>query len=129
MTDLSPQPSRRLRGVALAASVVWWALVAAWLALALTWGVLHAVIVPRIEQLRPWLEQQASRQLGLALRIDGLSARADSWRHLPTVEARGVRLLDAQGRETLRLDRVQATLSPRSLWRLGFEQLVVDAPR
>ncbi len=37
-------------------------------------------------------------------------------------------LLDTQGREALRLPRVVAALTPKSLWNLGFEQLVIDRP-
>jgi hypothetical protein len=37
-------------------------------------------------------------------------------------------LMDAEGREALRLPAVQAALSVRSLWRLGFDQLVIDGP-
>lgn len=129
MTASPHQPSRRLRGVAVAASAIWWALAAAWLAFALSWGALHALIVPRIEKLRPWLEQQASARLGVALRIGSLRARADSWRHLPTIEVGDLSLRNAQGEQTLHIARASATLSPRSLWRLGFEQLLIEQPR
>ena len=128
--SVSPsQPTRRLRGASFLASTAWWLAVAAWLFLVVTWVALHGVIVPRIEKLRPWVEEQASERLGLPVRIGQLSARADSWRHLPTIEMGDIRIRDAEGRETLSVSRVQATLSPRSLWRLGFEQLVVDRPR
>ena len=37
-------------------------------------------------------------------------------------------LLDAAQREALRLARVVASVSPRSLWRLSFEQLYIERP-
>jgi len=39
-----------------------------------------------------------------------------------------VRLLEPGRREALRLPLVQASLSPASVWRLGFEQLLIDSP-
>jgi hypothetical protein len=37
-------------------------------------------------------------------------------------------LIDAQGRVALSLARVLVTVSPRSLWRRGFEQIYIDQP-
>src|SRR5690606_39218737 len=39
-----------------------------------------------------------------------------------------VALLDAAGREALRLPRVVVAVSPRSLWNFGFEQLYIERP-
>ena len=47
---------------------------------------------------------------------------------LPDIELRDVRLFDPQGREALRLPLLLATVSPRSLWGGGFEQLTIDRP-
>jgi uncharacterized protein (TIGR02099 family) len=129
MSEACLPPSRRLRGATLAISMIWWGLLAAWLALILGWGALHALIVPRIEKARPWLEQQVSQRWGLDLRIGSLRAQAVSWRHLPTIELRDVSLRNAQGELTLELARVRATVSPRSLWRLGLEHLLIEQPR
>ena len=105
--SVSPsQPTRRLRGASFLASTAWWLAVAAWLFLVVTWVALHGVIVPRIEKLRPWVEEQASERLGLPVRIGQLSARADSWRHLPTIEMGDIRIRDAEGRETLSLSLI-----------------------
>lgn len=119
-------PPRALRALRAAASTLWWALVAFWLALALAWGALHGWIVPRIGELRPALETQATRVLGIPVRIGSISARSDSL--MPSFELREVVLLDAQAREALRLARVVVALSPRSLWNLGFEQLFIEGP-
>lgn len=120
-------PSRSLR--VFAAAVKWslWLLLAASLLLALAWGALHGWIVPRIGELRPALEKRASQVLGVPVRIASISARSEGL--IPSFELTGVVLLDAQGREALRLPLVTGSLSPRSLWNLGFEQLYIDQPQ
>ncbi|MBC7918010.1 MAG: DUF748 domain-containing protein, partial [Rhodoferax sp.] len=85
---------------------------------------LHFLIVPRIGELRPWLEQQASRELGVSVRIGAIEARSNGL--IPSFEIRDVVLLDAQGREALKVPSVLAALSARSLLSLGFEQLHVE---
>ena len=64
--------------------------------------------------------------LGVPVRIGDISARGGGL--IPSFELHDVVLLDAQGNVALRLPRVVAALSPRSLWRLGFEQLYIDQP-
>ena len=85
---------------------------------------LHFLIVPRIGDLRPWLEQQASHELGVSVRIGAIEARSNGL--IPSFDIRDVVLLDAQGREALRVPSVLAALSARSLLSLGFEQLHVE---
>ena len=103
-----------------------WLLVSAWLVLAMVWAGLHFVIVPRIAELRPWLEQQATQALGIPLRIGTVAARSNGL--IPSVEFGEVLLLDAQGRTALRLPSVQVALSPRSVFGGGLEQLYIDSP-
>lgn len=103
-----------------------WLVLAIWSLFALSWGVLHFVIVPRVDQWRPALESLASRALGVRVTIGQVQASATG--AVPLLALQDVRLLDRQGREALHLPRVQAGLSVRSLWRLGFEQLVIEAP-
>jgi len=103
-----------------------WLMLAAWGLIALSWGVLHLFIVPRIGDWRPELEKAATRALGAEVRIGELQAESTS--AIPTVTLRDVRLLDASGREALRLPQVLGALSVRSLLGLGFEQLVIDSP-
>lgn len=105
---------------------VWWFLIGMWLLLALLWGSLHFLIVPRIAELRPWVQTQVSQRLGLEVRIDALQAQSNGW--VPSVALSGVRLLDAQGQQALHLPSVLATFSLRSLLHAGFEQLYVEAP-
>ena len=126
MNASPPIPSRALKAYAVAAKGLLWVLAAAWLALALAWGALHGWIVPRIGELRPVLEKEAGRVMGVPIRIGSIAARSEGL--VPSFELRDVVLLDAQGRPALRLPRVLAALSPRSLWNLGFEQLYIDQP-
>ena len=126
MNESLPHPSRALKATAALAKLALWVLAAAWLALAFAWGALHFWIVPRIGELRPALERQATRALGIPVRIGAISAQSGGF--IPSFELRDVVLVDPQGREALRLPRVLAALSPRSLWNLGFEQLYIDGP-
>lgn len=127
MNATPPNPSRALRLFAAAAKWSLWLLLSAALLLALAWGALHQFIVPRIGELRPALENQASRVLGIPVRIGAISARSDGL--MPSVTLRDVVLLDARGRPALTLPVVVGAVSPRSLWNLGFEQLYIDGPR
>ena len=101
-------------------------LAVAWVTLGLLWGGFHFAIVPRIGELRPWLEQQASQRLGATVQIGALEARSNGL--IPSIELRDVRILDASGRQALWLPKVMAGLSPRSLMGAAFEQLYLEGP-
>lgn len=101
-------------------------LLAFWLLLATGWGVLHGFIVPRISEYRPQLESLAARTLGVPVRIGSITARSEGL--MPVMELGQVALLDARGQPALELPRVVMAVSPRSLLRLGVEQLYIDAP-
>ena len=101
-------------------------LLAFWLVLAATWGVLHGWIVPRIEEFRPRLEMTASKALGVPVRIGQMTAQSQGL--IPSFELRDVTLQDNAGRQALLLPRVLVALSATSLWSGGFEQLVIDQP-
>ena len=126
MNESPPSPSRLLKASAKIAQWVLWLLATAWLVLVLAWGALHGWIVPRIGELRPDLEIEAARVLGVQVRIGGITAKSSGL--VPSFELSDVVLMDKQGREALRLPRVIAALTPKSLWNLGFEQLVIDRP-
>ena len=126
MNDSPLLPSGPLKLYAAAAKGLLWLLAAAWLLLALAWGAVHGWIVPRIGELRPSLETQATRLLGVPVRIGAVSAHSEGL--VPSFKLESVVLLDPQGREALRLPRINASLSPRSLLHLGFDQLYIDAP-
>ncbi len=127
MKDVISIPSQRLKAFAALARWALWLLASAWVTVGLVWGGMHFVIVPRIGELRPWLEQQASRSLGTTVRIGAIAAKSNGL--IPSIELRDVRLQDAQGRDALVLPSVLAALSPRSAMGLGFEQLYVEGPR
>lgn len=97
-----------------------------WFTIGILWGALHFFIVPRIENFRPWLEQQASTALGVKVKVGAMQAHSNGL--IPSIELHDVRLLDAQGRVALHLPKVLAALSPRSLFSRSFEQLYIEAP-
>lgn len=100
---------------------------------ALAWGVLLLQILPRIDAWRFDLAEQATKAIGVPVRIGKVVGHADGiW---PTLSLREVQLLDAAGRVALRLPEVTArvslsTLSPRALadGELRLDQLVIVAP-
>jgi uncharacterized protein (TIGR02099 family) len=94
------------------------------LLLALFWGLLNWVIVPRIDEFRPALERLTRQATGLQIQIGQLQARSGGL--IPSFALRDVRLLDAQGQPALQLPEVLIAISPRSLLKRGLEQLVID---
>lgn len=127
MNDTASSPSRLLKITAVTARWLLGLLIAAWLLLALSVVVLHAWIVPRIGDFRDALEAQASKAIGVPVRIGSITARSEGL--FPAFELRDVVLQDVDKREALRLARVVASVSPRSLWRLNFEQLYIERPQ
>jgi len=131
--SLVPAP-RRLRAWARVTRWLLGLVATAWAVFFLTWLVLHAAIVPRIDQWRPDLERWASRAMGLPVTVGDIRAVATAPGPLglpplmPAFELRDLRVADAAGRPALALPRVLVAVSPRSLWRGGVEQLVIDAP-
>ena len=93
------------------------------------WLTVYWGILPRIEQWRPQLEAQATRALGVPVRIGAIRAESRGW--VPGFELRDVTLLDAQQRPALQLPRVEARLSPASLlaFELRFDQLLIEGPQ
>ena len=122
----SALPSRRLRWLAVLLRALLWLVAAGWLLFGLTWFVLHGWIVPRIGEFRPRLELEASRALGVPVRIGSITARSPG--AIPSFELHDVRLFDSAGREAVYLPHLIAALSASSLWGLGFEQLVIEQP-
>lgn len=134
----SPAPiapaTRTIKTLSVAARLLLWAVLTAWGLFALSWGALHGIIVPRISEWRPELQRWASASVGVPvtlghIRAESRRSASGSWAGLvPSVELHDVRLFDPQGREALHLPLVRTSLSVRSLWRLGFEQVVIDRP-
>ncbi len=126
MNDMTSFPSRLLKITAVTARWLLGLSIAAWLLFALSVLVLHGWIVPRIGNYRSALEIQASRVIGVSVRIGSITAESAGL--FPTFELRDVALYDARQREALHLSRVVASVSPRSLWRFSFEQLYLESP-
>lgn len=127
MNDTATHPSRLLKITAVSAKWLLGLLIAAWLLFAVSVVVLHGWIVPRIGDYRGLAETQASRVIGVPVTIGALSAKSGTL--FPTFELRDVVVRDASDREALRLSRVVASMSPRSLWRLSFVQLYIQNPQ
>ena len=85
---------------------VLWFLGMVCLVLLVAWAALHALIVPRINDHREWLQQQATRAIGTPVEIGQIRATG-GWL-VTGFEVLEVRLLDTQGHEALRLPRVLA---------------------
>ncbi|HVK33812.1 MAG TPA: YhdP family protein [Burkholderiaceae bacterium] len=104
----------------------------AWSLLLLAWLTLQWGIVPRVGQWKPEIEQRASAALGVPVTIGAIRVRSSGW--VPLIELDDVVLAPrpAQsgpgGGEALRLPRVSAALSARSILglELRFEQLHVE---
>ena len=125
-------PAQRTATAVLLKRLLWVArsllglLVLAWSLLLIAWLTLHWGILPHIHQWRGPIEARASKALGLPVRIGNIEVRSSGW--VPSFELREVQLLDAEQRPALRLPRVFAAVSPRSLLSLEprFEQLLID---
>ena len=98
----------------------------AWIVVAVVWGGLHFLIVPRIAEFRPLLESRASSALGLTVHIGAITAQSNGV--IPSMELREVSLLDTHNREVLRLPKVVVGLSARSALNRGVEQLYIEGP-
>jgi uncharacterized protein (TIGR02099 family) len=120
-------PSRSLRWGSRLIAVIWWLCVALAVLFGLAWGILHGLIVPRIGDLRPTLENRLTQDLGVPVRIGAISAQFNLL--APSFELLDVRLQDKAGRDALVLPKIIATVSPRSMLQLGFEQLVIEQPQ
>ena len=126
--------SRTLKTFAVVSRLLLWLLLGVWGLFALTWAGLNGAIVPRIGEWRPDLERWATQAVGVPVRIGEIRAESGSSvmgflpALVPSFELRDVQLIDAQGRVALQLPLVRTAVSVRSLWRGGFEQVVVEAP-
>lgn len=119
-------PTHSLKTFAWIARIALGFVVAAWFLFGASWAALNWVIVPRIAQWQPAIERLASQRLGVDVRIGRIAL--DNSSAVPSFTLHDVQLLDEQNRPALNLPVVRASLSVSSVWRLGFEQLVLDGP-
>jgi uncharacterized protein YhdP len=119
---------RRHRGGRAAWRIAFTALFGLWSLLLLAWLILQWGIVPRVAQYKPQIEARASAALGVPVTIGAIRARSSGW--MPLFELDDVALAPRAGQagEALRLPRVSAALSARSILGLSvrFEQLHVE---
>jgi uncharacterized protein (TIGR02099 family) len=101
-------------------------LAAAWAVLLVAWLVLQWAILPHVNDWRGPIERQASRALGIPVRIGHIEVQSRG--AIPALRLDDVVLYDGQRREALRLPHVAAAVSARSLlsFSLRFEQLLID---
>ena len=103
-----------------------WGLLTLGVVLGMAWSALHFLIVPRIENFRPQLENLASQTLGVPVQMGQLVALSSGW--MPTFEIHNLALLDPEGRRALTLPKITFAISVRSVLNFGVEQLVIEAP-
>lgn len=127
MTIVLKQPSKRLLRLSILARVVWTATVGFWVLVTAAWLIFDVLIVPRIGNYRTQLQEWASKAVNAPVTIDGLTTHRDGL--LPWIEVHGLKVGLSHGDQApLILKKVIVTFSPRSLFRLGVEQLVIDEP-
>jgi len=129
VTPTPPSPAADLSNKSAWRRVLNWTLgglAVVWVAVLMAWSALHIFIVPRIGEYREVLQQQATQALGLRVEIGHISAQG-GWL-VPWFELNEVQLFDREGREALRLPRVLAAVSPRTLLLGQFEQLNIEQP-
>ncbi len=97
-----------------------------WSLLLIAWLTLHWGILPHIQQWREPIAERAGKALGVPVRIGSIEVRSSGW--VPSFELHEVVLLGPDNNPALRLPRVFAAISPRSLLslELRFEQLLID---
>lgn len=101
-------------------------LLAFWLLVLASMAALHWWVMPRLAQYKPDVEAWAGRALGGQVRIGKMEALPNGL--IPAVRLEGFVLTAADGQPALEVASAVAAVSPRSLWRKGFEQLVFHAP-
>jgi uncharacterized protein (TIGR02099 family) len=126
MIEPTSHPSFLLKAGAVTARWALGVVALAWIVLFIVWGGLHFLIVPRIADLRPWLETHATKAVGATVRIGSIAARSEGV--IPTFELKDVTVLDAQEREVLRLPTVVVALSLRSALGMELAQLYIEGP-
>lgn len=72
------------------------------------------------------VEEQATRALGVPVRIGSITAESVGW--VPSFAVHDISFHDSKDRPALSLGLVLVSLSPQSLMRLGFDQLYIDKP-
>lgn len=130
MPETPEQPQRTptgLRWFVRISHAVWWLAISFWAVLLLATIALHVLIVPRIIDWRPQIEQMASQAWGVKVSIGELNAVSDGL--VPSFELRDFVIRNQQDLEVLRLPQLRASLSPASLLRMSLESIDLDQPQ
>ena len=120
------RPSKGLRWFVRFSQWVWWLVLGCWTVLLLATLALHVLIVPRIIDWRPQIEQMASQAWGVQISIGELESVSDGL--VPSFELRDFVIRNPQGQEVLRLPKLRASLSPASLLSMTLERIDFDQP-
>jgi uncharacterized protein (TIGR02099 family) len=118
------QPTTRVMLYARLASALFWTVAAAWLLVLSLWISLHIFIVPRIDQFRPWLQEQATRALGVQVELGPLSATSKGL--VPEFDVDNIRLLRPDGAPMLSLKHLTLRLTPTSALQGEFSQITMQ---
>ena len=84
------QTTLRLKWLARLSGWLFWSLVASWVLVVSLWMSLHLFIVPRIDEFRPWLQQQGAQALGVRLELGAIRATSRGW--VPAFEVSDVQI-------------------------------------
>ena len=122
----APRTPSGLRWYVRLSQWLWWLAIGFWAVLLLATAALHVLIVPRIIDWRPQIEQMASQAWGVKLSIGELNAVSDGL--VPSFELRNLVIRNMQDAEVLRLPMLRASLSPASLLRMSLERIDLDQP-
>ena len=117
---------RMLRALRLVARLLVGGVIAGWSLLLIAWLTLHWGILPHVNEWRPQIERRAGAALGVPVEIGEIRVQTGGW--MPALTLTDVVLRDREGREGLRLPKVSAAVSARSLLtlQLRFEQLHIE---
>ena len=122
--DNTARSLRLWRWVSSVSGFLLWLCIAFWLLALVIFSVVHALILPRIDVLRPSIERQASEALGLQVHIDTLDADTSGiW---PALHLQGVSALDPHAKPVLSINSAWVSLSWASVLRRSLDHLDVE---
>ena len=122
--DNTARSLRFWRWVSSVSGFLLWLCIAFWILALVIFSVVHVLILPRIDVLRPSIERQASEALGLQVHIDTLDADTSGiW---PTLHLQGVSALDSQAKPVLTIHSAWVSLSWASVLRRSLDHLDIE---
>jgi hypothetical protein len=119
-------PPGACNGWLFAVRILLWLVAGAWVLFGLSWIVLHGWIVPRIGEFRPRLEIEASKALGVPVRIGEITAHSQGM--IPVIRVARCDPARRPGPRSVALPRLLGALSPSSIWGLGLSSFISTSP-